>query len=157
MPTLSLEQAMKIVKSNEIHVSLSRIRIAQIVDEIFMRTLMLFDLNSISFFDRWILGYARIKIFQKMQTLFQMGKKKQLLELLNFIEKVLPELKSLAQSKDVFVTLKGDFLNEEEVEKEWNKEIPDEIKKFINEQEIWLKVKEQLEKDWEKRKGLNKE
>lgn len=133
--------------------SLSRIHIAQIVDDIFMRVLLLFDLSSLSFFEKWIIGYARLKIFQKMQTLFQMGKKKQLLELLDYVEKVIPELKKLANDPYVFITITGKLLNEKELEEIWNKPIPDEVKNFINNKNIWYDVMKSLEKDYEKRKG----
>lgn len=133
--------------------SLSRIRIAQIVDEIFMRVLLLFDLSSFSFFEKWIIGYARLKIFQKMQTLFQMGKKKQLLMLLDYVEKVIPELKSLANDPYVFITITGKLLDEKELEEAWNKPIPDEVKNFINNKNIWYDVMKSLEKDYEKKRS----
>ncbi|MEM2175114.1 MAG: hypothetical protein QXI58_05800 [Candidatus Micrarchaeia archaeon] len=82
-----------------------------------------------------------------------MGKKKQLLELLDYVEKVIPELKKLANDPYVFITITGKLLNEKELEEIWNKPIPDEVKNFINNKNIWYDVMKSLEKDYEKRKG----
>lgn len=145
MPTISTEKALKLM-GGKLYCSLSRLKLAKIFDETFMHVLRLFDQASISRFHRWLLGYARVAMFQKMQTLFQMGKRDELLELLDYAEKVIPELRELANQPDVFVTVSGKQLDPEEVKKAWNRPVPKWVKKFMENTGVWdelIKEKEE--------------
>lgn len=144
------EKAAKLL-GGKVYISESRVKIAQIVDNIFMKTVMLFDSATIKRFELYVLGRGRIHIFQKMQTLFQMGKKKEFLELLDYIEKSIPELRELANSPDIFITADGKMLDEKESIKVWktNRPIPKRVQKFFDEGKMW----EPLLKDLEKKNG----
>ena len=130
MPSITTEEALKRYKGT-IYTSSSRLQIALTVDELFLKAIQLFDLASISHLDRWLIGYARNKLFQKCQTLFQMGKQKQLLALLDYAEKAIPQLRELAKNPDVWVTVSGKMINPVEAEKQWDKPVPKWVRKLL--------------------------
>ena len=139
MPSISTKKAIELM-GGKVYASTSRVKIALTADELYMHAIRLFDLTSISRIDQWLMQYARHKMFQKMQTLFQMGKKKELLELLDYAEKAIPELRRLANNPDVFVTISGKMLNPEQAEKAWNKPLPGWVRKFMESTGIWRKL-----------------
>jgi len=143
MPFISTKKAAELL-GGKVYISTARVRIAYIVDNIYMKTLALFDQSSISRVHRWLLQYARIHLFQKMQTLFQMGKKKQFLELLDYVEEQIPVLRELANDPMVFLTVSGKILDEEETEKEWNREAPDWLKRFVENTRVWKELETEL-------------
>jgi len=139
MPAIRPEEAAKKL-GGKLFGSPSRLQIALIVDAIFVKTLKLFDLSSISPVNKWLLHYAREHLFQKMQTLFQMGKKQELLELLDFAEEAIPVLKQLANNPDVFITVTGRTLKPEELEPFRRKPIPKWVKRFIENHWIYKRI-----------------
>ena len=139
MPRLTTEKALELM-GGKLYASKSRLLIAEVVDELYMHGIRLFDLTSVSRVDRWLMGYARVKMFQKLQTLFQMGKKKELLELLDYAEKAVPDLRRLANNPDVFVTVSGKHLDPASAEKAWNKPLPGWVRKFMESTGIWRKL-----------------
>jgi len=109
----------------------SRIKLARIADHLFVDVIRLFDLTSVSLVDRFLMGYCREKLYEKMQTLFQMGKKAQLEHILDDIEKWLPEVRKLINEPDVWLSISGEKFPERDVRKlEWNI-MPDWVKVFI--------------------------
>ena len=130
MPSISTEEALKRYKGT-IYTSSSRLQIAVTIDGLFLKAVQLFDLASISRLDRWLIGYARNKLFEKCQTLFQMGKQKQLLALLDYAEKAIPRLRELAKNPDVWVTVSGKMLDSAEAEKQWDKPVPKWVRKLL--------------------------
>jgi len=142
MPSLDPRQvAAKL--GGKLYASPSRLEIAWLVDQIFIRVLKLFDLTSISRVDRWLLRYAREKLFQKAQTLFQMGKREEFMELLEFASQALPRLRELASRPDVFVTVTGEYLDPEEVRKRFNKPMPPWVKHFIESHPMWKRMQDE--------------
>ena len=139
MPLINIKKALELM-GGKAYASASRLKIAHIVDELYMHGIRLFDLTSISRIDRWLMGYARVKMFQKMQTLFQMGKRGELLELIDYAEKVIPELRELANQPDVFVTVSGGQLDPLEVKKAWNRPVPKWVKKFMENAGVWTEL-----------------
>jgi len=140
MPSIATDEAAKLL-GGKVYISESRVRIAQIMDELFMHGIKLFDLSSISRLDLWAMKYARLKLFQKMQTLFQMGKKKELLEMIDYIESAIPALREFANAPDIFITASGATLDEKEAERRWHeKPIPKNIEDFIKQTSVWKEV-----------------
>lgn len=136
MPYISTEKALELM-GGKVYGSLSRLKLAKIFDETFMHVLRLFDLASISRVHRWLLSYARNAMFQKMQTLFQMGKRDELLELLDYAENMIPEIRELASQPDVFVTVSGKQLDPQEVKKAWNRPVPKWVREFMENTGVW--------------------
>jgi len=119
----------------------SRIKLARIVDHLFVDVIRLFDLTSISLVDRFLMGYCREKLYEKMQTLFQMGKKKQLEHIIAEVEKWLPEIKHLINEPDIWLDIEGKRIPERDVrQKEW-KLMPDWVKVFITFREFEWRTK----------------
>jgi len=122
----------------------SRIKLARIVDHLFVDIIRLFDLTSVSLVDRFLMGYCREKLYEKMQTLFQMGKKKQLEHIIEEVERWLPEIKRLINEPDVWLDIRGGKIPERDIrDLEWEL-MPEPIKLFIIMQEWrwrrrWLK------------------
>ena len=144
MPSIATKKAVELL-GGKVYLSRSRVRIAQIVDNLYMKAIKLFDLASISRIDLWLIKYARIKLFQKLQTLFQMGKKRELLELLDYAEKMIPVLRELANSPDVYVTASGKTLDADVAEKVWHERpIPKKIREFIEQTKYWEEVLREL-------------
>lgn len=111
----------------------SRIRIARVIDQLYVRGIKLFDLGSLNRFELWIAKFARKKLYEKVQTLFQMGKRQEFLELLSWLEREIPELKRLANNPDVLMTVSGKLLNEESTRRFWlNRPIPKDVQEFVN-------------------------
>ncbi len=122
-------------------ISISRVKIASIMDGIFMRAVKLFDAATIKRHELMLLKYARYKMFNKAQTLFQMGKKKELLELVDYMEKMLPELRELVNAPDVFLTVSGRILDEEKASKLWHERpVPKRVQEFFDKETIWDRV-----------------
>jgi len=118
----------------------SRIKLARIADHLFVDIIRLFDLTSVSPVDRFLMGYAREKLYEKMQTLFQMGKKKQLEHIIEEVEKWLPEIKRLINEPDIWLDIEGKPIPERDVtQKEWEL-MPEPIKLFITMQEFRWKT-----------------
>jgi aromatic ring-cleaving dioxygenase len=110
----------------------SRIQIARIIDELYVRALKLFDLASMNRVELWIAKYARRKLYEKVQTLFQMGKRQEFFELLEWLETTIPKLKQLANQPDVLITASGKLLNEEYARRFWlDRPVPKEVREFI--------------------------
>lgn len=115
-------------------VSESRIKIARIVDELYVKAIGLFDLASMNRIEFWLVKFARKKLYEKVQTLFQMGKRQEFLDLLVWLETEIPKLRQLANQPDVLVTASGKALNEELARKLWlNRPLPKEIEEFMEE------------------------
>jgi len=117
--------------------SRSRERIAEIADQIFMKVVRLFDLSSIDRFDRWFMHYVRIKIVEKMQTLFSMGKINEFMELLDFVEEKLPEVRELAKRQDVWINVRGRQMSKGGFNPEWIKGIPRWVIRFMKSPPPW--------------------
>ena len=113
-------------------VSNSRIQIARMVDELYVRAIKLFDLASMNRVELWLIKYARRKLYEKVQTLFQMGKRQEFLELLEWTDAAIPKLRQLANQPDVLITASGKQLNEEFARKFWlERPVPKEVSEFI--------------------------
>jgi hypothetical protein len=113
-------------------VSESRIQIARLVDDLYVKAIKLFDLASMNKLELWLVKHARKKLYEKVQTLFQMGKKQEFLELLEWMEVAIPKLRQLANQPDVLITASGKPLNEEFARKFWlGRPIPEEVREFI--------------------------
>jgi len=123
-----------------VYVSQSRLEMAQIVDTIFVKAISLFDLSSIKKLDRWLIRYAREKIFQKMQTLWIMGKKDEFSELLDYVEEHLPRLRELANNADIWISSNGKFLNPKDFESWKEKKVPKQIIELISKDRFWRKI-----------------
>jgi len=115
-------------------ISESRIQIAHIVDELYVRGVRLFDLASMNKVELWLVKHARKKLYEKVQTLFQMGKRQEFLELLDWMEVAIPKLRQLANNSDILITASGKSLNEEFARKFWlERPVPEEVVEFIEE------------------------
>jgi len=115
-------------------VSESRIQIARTIDQLYVKAIRLFDLASMNKIELWLVKHARKKLYEKVQTLFQMGKRQEFLELLQWMEEAIPELRHLANQPDILITASGKQLNEEYARKFWlNRPVPKEVLKFIDE------------------------
>jgi hypothetical protein len=80
----------------------------------------------------WLVKHARKKLYEKVQTLFQMGKRQEFLELLDWMDAAVPKLRQLANQSDVLVTASGKPLNEEFARKFWlERPVPKEVAEFI--------------------------
>jgi CRISPR/Cas system-associated protein endoribonuclease Cas2 len=113
-------------------ISEARIQIARLIDELYMKGICLFDLPTMSRIEVWLVKHARKKLYEKVQTLFQMGKRKELLELLDWMEATIPKIRQLANDPDVLLTASGKPFNESVARKFWlDRPIPDEVRKFI--------------------------
>jgi len=113
-------------------ISESRIHIARTIDEVYVKAIRLFDLASMNRIELWLVKHARSKLYEKVQTLFQMGKRQEFLELLQYIEASIPKLRQLANNPDVLITASGKPLNEGYARKFWlNRPVPKEVSEFI--------------------------
>lgn len=126
--------------TKQVYASKSRLEIAQIVDTILVKTIGLFDLSSIKKLDQWLIRYAREKIFQKMQTLWIMGKQKEFLELLDYVEKEIPRLRELANNSDIWISTNGKILNPKNFEVWREKKPPKKVKDLIEQDKFWRKI-----------------
>jgi len=103
------------------------------IDELYIRAIKLFDLASMNKLELWLVKHARKKLYEKVQTLFQMGKKKEFLELLDYMEASIPKLRQLTNQPDILITASGKMLNEEFARKFWlDRPIPKDVQEFIN-------------------------
>ena len=127
----------------QIHMSLSRIQLAQHLDNTYMKAIMLFDVSSISRTDQWLIKYARLKLFQKVQTLFQMGKKDDLVNLLTYLKDNISEMIDLANDPNCFVSISGKVLSEQEVKERWEKLLPEWLQKFMKNTSVWQELEEE--------------
>lgn len=115
-------------------ISESRIQIARIIDQLYVGAIKLFDLASMNRIELWLVKHARRKLYEKVQTLFQMGKRQEFLELLQWMELAIPKLKQLANQPDVLITASGKLLDEKFAREFWlNRIIPREVAEFIEE------------------------
>jgi len=128
--------------AEQVYVSKSRTEIARIVDAIFLEAVRLFDLSSIKQLDQWLVGYARRKLFEKMQTLWIMGKKQEFLELLNCLEEQIPKLRELAESPDLWISAEGKALNPADFEGWRRVKVPKKIMDLISQDRLWGKDKD---------------
>jgi aromatic ring-cleaving dioxygenase len=104
------------------------------IDELYVKGIKLFDLASMNRIELWLVKHARRKLYEKVQTLFQMGKRQEFLELLQWMELAVPKLRLLANQPDVLITASGKQLNEEYTREFWlNRPIPKEVAEFIEE------------------------
>jgi len=129
--SLKPSEAARILGTDKLYWSPSRLEIAKIVDGLFLRTLRLFDLSSMTYDELFLAKYARKKLFEKMQTLFQMGKHDELKQLIRFMKQMLPRLEYLIEQPDVFVTADGRLLNPHEQKRKFSKRIPKRVKEFM--------------------------
>jgi len=123
----------------QVYASKSRLEIAHIVDTIFLKAVRLFDLSSIKKLDRWLIGYARRKLFEKMQTLWIMGKRKEFMELLELLEEQIPRLRELAESPDLWTSADGKALNPADFEGWRRVKVPKKVMDLISEDRFWSK------------------
>jgi len=123
----------------QVYASKSRLEIAHIVDTIFLKAVRLFDLSSIKKLDRWLIGYARRKLFEKMQTLWIMGKRKEFMELLELLEEQIPRLRELAGSPDLWTSADGKALNPADFEGWKRVKVPKKVMDLISEDRFWSK------------------
>jgi len=126
-------------KTEQVHYSESRLKIAQIIDEVFVKAIKLFDLSSIKKLDQWLIGYARRKLFEKMQTLWIMGKKKDFIELLDCLEEQIPKLRELAESPDLWTSADGKALNPADFDRWRHVKVPKKVMDLISEDRFWSK------------------
>ena len=102
------------------------------IDELYIKGIKLFDLASMNRIELWLVKHARKKLYEKVQTLFQMGKRKEFLELLDYMEVSIPTLRKLAAEPDVLITASSKLLNENFARKFWiNRTVPKEVNEFI--------------------------
>ena len=113
-------------------ISPSRIQIARAIDELYVKAIALFDLASMNRIELWLVKHARKKLYEKTQTLFQMGKRKEFLELLDWLETAVPKLRQLASNPDILITANGKHVDEDYARKFWiNRPVPDEVEQFM--------------------------
>jgi len=129
--SLKPTEAAKLLGTDKLYWSPSRLEIAHLVNRIMLHTLRLFDLTSLTTDEIFLIKYAQKKLFEKMQTMFQMGKHEEFHRLLDYCERVIPRLRELANRPDVFVTVDGSMLNPDEQKRTFNKPLPKRVRQFI--------------------------
>jgi len=114
-------------------ISPSRIQIARTIDQLYIKAIKLFDLASMNKIELWIVKHARKKLYEKVQTIFQMGKRQELIELLDWLEAEIPKLRQLANQPDALLTASGHTLDENYARKFWlERPVPQDVADFIN-------------------------
>jgi hypothetical protein len=128
----------------QVHLSLSRVQLAYHIDRIFVGAIKLFDPSTITRMDQFLMKYARLKIFQKMQTLFQMGRKDELVELLTYVRNNIDEMISLANDPNCFMTISGKLIDENQAKEAWNKPLPKWLVPWMESTYVWKELEREI-------------
>jgi len=128
----------------KVHLSLSRVQLAYHVDKIFMGVIRLFDPSSITRMDQFLMKYARLKIFQKMQTLFQMGRKDELIELLTYVRDNIDEMINLANDPNCYIAISGKLIDEKQAKETWDKPLPKWLIPWMQRTSVWKELENEI-------------